>query len=160
MLLFVSSQRNKTAYFYLLLVLHFMVIYLKVYTPIEIRCALNKKVFSDLTRLTFFRVKLVFECDFEISWSLRPLYLGTLGPLSSQQVPEVLSSLHFVMLCPYLRGHLTFGGYFFTRWALLYRPFNIWCKLGQKCLFRGSVSMEVRWPPSSKSCQVHPKRIL
>ena len=35
------------------------------------------------TRWTFFRVKLVFECDFEISWSLRPWDLGTLGPLSS-----------------------------------------------------------------------------
>ena len=81
MLLFVSSQRNKTAYFYLLLVLHFMVIYLKVYTPIEIRCALNKKVFSDLTRLTFFRVKLVFECEFKISCFLELWDLGTLGPL-------------------------------------------------------------------------------
>ena len=36
------------------------------------------------TRWTFFRVKLVFECEFEISWSLGPwdlgpLDLGTLG---------------------------------------------------------------------------------
>ena len=33
------------------------------------------------TRWTFFRVKLVCECEFEISWSLGPLDLGTLGPL-------------------------------------------------------------------------------
>ena len=36
-----------------------------------------------LTRWTFFRVKLVSECDFKISWSLGPWDLGTLGPLSS-----------------------------------------------------------------------------
>ena len=35
------------------------------------------------TRWTFYRVKLVFECDFEISWSLEPWDLGTLGPLDS-----------------------------------------------------------------------------
>ena len=35
------------------------------------------------TRWTFFRVKLVFECEFEISWSLGPLDLGTLGPWDS-----------------------------------------------------------------------------
>ena len=35
------------------------------------------------TRWTFFRVKLVFEYYFEISWSLGPLDLRTLGPLSS-----------------------------------------------------------------------------
>ena len=35
------------------------------------------------TRWTFFRDKLVFECEFEISWSLGPLDLGTLGPLPS-----------------------------------------------------------------------------
>ena len=29
------------------------------------------------------RVKLVFECEFEISWSLGPLDLGTLGPWDS-----------------------------------------------------------------------------
>ena len=50
------------------------------------------------------------------------------------------------MLCLYLRGHSTFGGYFFTRWVLLHRPFNIWRQLGQKCLFRGSASIEVGWP--------------
>ena len=32
------------------------------------------------TRWTFFRVKLVFECDFEICWSLGPWDLGTPGP--------------------------------------------------------------------------------
>ena len=40
------------------------------------------------TRWTFFRVKLVFEFEFEISWSLgpwtlEPLNLGTLGPIPS-----------------------------------------------------------------------------
>ena len=58
----------------------------------------------------------------------------------------ILSSLHFVMLCPYLRGHSTFGGDSFRRWVLLHRPFNIWWQLGQKCLFRGLASMEVGWP--------------
>ena len=72
--------------------------------------------------------------------------LGEVLVLISQQGPEILSSLHFVMLCLYLRGHSTFGGYFFTRWALLHRPFNIWRQLGQKCLFRGSASIEVGWP--------------
>ena len=32
------------------------------------------------TRWTFFRVKLVFECEFEISWSFGPWDLGTPGP--------------------------------------------------------------------------------
>ena len=31
------------------------------------------------TRLTFFRVKLVFECDFQISWSLGPWDFGSEG---------------------------------------------------------------------------------
>ena len=35
------------------------------------------------TRWTFFRVKLVLECEFEISGSLGPLDLGTLGPWDS-----------------------------------------------------------------------------
>ena len=35
------------------------------------------------TRWTFFRVKLVFECEFEIYWSFGPLDLGTLGPWDS-----------------------------------------------------------------------------
>ena len=33
-----------------------------------------------ITRWTFFRVKLVFEFEFEISWSLGPWDLGTPGP--------------------------------------------------------------------------------
>ena len=32
------------------------------------------------TRWTFFRVQLVFQCDFEISWSSGLWDLGTLGP--------------------------------------------------------------------------------
>ena len=35
-----------------------------------------------ITIWTFFRVKLVFECDFEISWSLGPLDLWTLELLN------------------------------------------------------------------------------
>ena len=53
---------------------------------------------------------------------------------------------YFTAISPYLRGQSTFGGYFFTRWALLHRPFNIWWQLGQKCLYRGSASMEVGLP--------------
>ena len=34
-------------------------------------------------RLTFFRVKLVFECDFEILWSLGSWDPGTVGPWDS-----------------------------------------------------------------------------
>ena len=40
-------------------------------------CCFDNKM---LTRWTFFRVKLVFEFEFEISWSLGPLDLRTLGP--------------------------------------------------------------------------------
>ena len=47
------------------------------------------------TRWTFFRVKLVFECEFKISWSLGPLNLGTLGPLDSW-TPSLLQ--HFLIL--------------------------------------------------------------
>ena len=56
-----------------------------------------------LTRWTFFRVKLVFECEFEISWSLgpwdswtlEPLDLGTLGPLPSSN-----TSSYFLLPSP------------------------------------------------------------
>ena len=72
--------------------------------------------------------------------------LGEVLVLISQQGPEILSSLHFVMLCLYLRGHSTFRGFFFTRCAFLHRTFNIWCQLGQKCLLRGLTSMDVGWP--------------
>ena len=37
----------------------------------------------NVTRWTFFRVKLVFEFEFEISWSLGPWDLGTTGPWDS-----------------------------------------------------------------------------
>ena len=47
---------------------------------------------KSITRWTFFRVKLVFECDFEISWSLGPLDLGTLGPLPSSNTSSYLLS--------------------------------------------------------------------
>ena len=41
------------------------------------------KCYESTTRWTFFRVKLVFECEFEISWSLGLWDLGTPGPLHS-----------------------------------------------------------------------------
>ena len=37
-------------------------------------------ILIDITRWTFFRVKLVVEFDFEISWSFGPLDHGFLGP--------------------------------------------------------------------------------
>ena len=45
--------------------------------------AVKEKKMTEMvrTRWTFFRVKLVFECEFEISWSLGPWEPGTLGPL-------------------------------------------------------------------------------
>ena len=36
---------------------------------------------TQITRWSFYRVKLVFECDFETSWSLGPWEPWTLGPL-------------------------------------------------------------------------------
>ena len=38
-------------------------------------------VFLRITRWTFFRVKLVFEYDFEISWSFGPWDPRTMDPL-------------------------------------------------------------------------------
>ena len=75
----------------------------------------------------------------------------------SQQGAEILSGLHFVMLCPYLRGQSTFGGYFVTRRVLLHRSTNICCHFCQKCSFRVLASMEVKQPSSSESCKVCPK---
>ena len=40
--------------------------------------------------LTFFRVKFVFECDFEISWTLGPGDPGTLGLLDTFPLPSSL----------------------------------------------------------------------
>ena len=64
---------------------------------------------------------------------------------------EILSSLHFVLLSlfpQYLRGCLSFGGYFFTEEEHFYRYIDMWLKIGQKGLFRGLASMEVGWPKS------------
>merc|ERR1712122_353634 len=52
-----------------------------------------------MTRWTFFRVKLVFECEFEISWSLGPWDLGTPGPWNPWT-----SSLHQHLLILPLRS--------------------------------------------------------
>ena len=49
------------------------------------------------TRWTFFRVKLVFECDLVISWSFRPFDLGSLGLLElfpPPPSPHTSSYLH------------------------------------------------------------------
>ena len=66
------------------------------------------------TRWTFFRVKLVFECDFEISWSLGPwdpwtfglldLFLLSTPPLSS----SFTSSYLFLLLSSF--GIVWYGG--------------------------------------------------
>ena len=64
----------------------------------------------------------------------------------SQQGHEILSGLHFVMFCLYLRGQSTFWGYFFTVGALFHWPMKIWCQIGQKWPLSESASMEVGWP--------------
>ena len=87
-----------------------------------------------------------------LQWLCKKRWLSEVLVQNSQQGPLILSSLHFVMLHPYLGGQFTFGGHFFTGWALLHRSINICCQFGQKCLFRGLASMEVKWPPSSESC--------
>ena len=64
---------------------------------------------------------------------------------------EILSSLRLVLLSlfpQYLRGRLSFGGYFFTEEEHFYRYIDMWLKIGQKGLFRGLASMEVGWPKS------------
>ena len=77
--------------------------------------------FGLVTRWTFFRVKLEFECDFEISWSfgpwdhwtLEPLDLGTLGPLPSANTSSyfpldpLTSSYLFLLLSSF--GIVWFG---------------------------------------------------
>ena len=72
-----------------------------------------------LTRWTFFRVKLIFECEFKISWSLGPLGpwdpwdlgtpgtlgppdLGTLGPWDSL----TSSLLQHLLIIPLTSYHL------------------------------------------------------
>ena len=67
--------------------------------------------------------------------------------ISLEPVDWSVPKLHQVgAFWTYLTGYIPWRPSGFWRWALLYRPFNVWCKLGQKCLFRGSASMEVRWP--------------
>ena len=53
-----------------------------------------------ITIWTFFRVKLVFECNFEISWSLGPLDLWTLGPWdywTLGPLPSSTTSTYFLL---------------------------------------------------------------
>ena len=80
-----------------------------------IRNCQNKVV----TRWTFFRVKLVFECEFEIfgpwdPWTLEPLDLGTLGPLPSSNTSSyfplhpLTSSYLFLLLSSF--GMFWLGG--------------------------------------------------
>ena len=47
------------------------------------------------TRWTFFRVKLVFECEFEISWFFGPWNLGTPGPWSPWTLGFLDTSSYF-----------------------------------------------------------------
>ena len=73
---------------------------------------------------------------------------------------EILSSLHIVLLSlfpPYLRGCLSFGGYFFTGEEHFYRYIDMWLKIGQKGLFRGLASMEATQSQSTRKCKVCPK---
>ena len=55
----------------------------KQHNIIEVAFGIQSLVYfqkHNSTRWTFFRVKLVFEYDFEISWSFGPWVLGTLRP--------------------------------------------------------------------------------
>ena len=54
------------------------------------------------TRWTFFRVKLVFEFEFEISWSLGPLDLGSSGPWDSW----TFSLLQHLLILPHTSYYL------------------------------------------------------
>ena len=74
---------------------------------------LSSKDLQLSTRWTFFRVKLVIECEFEISWSLGPLDLWTLGPLPSSNISYFLlhpltSSCLFLLLSSF--GMVWYGG--------------------------------------------------
>ena len=67
-----------------------------------------------IARWTFFRVKLVFDCDFEISWFLGPLDLGTLGPLPSSNTSSSfplhpLTSFYLFLLL-FSFGMVWYGG--------------------------------------------------
>ena len=57
---------------------------------------------SKVTRWTFFRDKLVFEFEFEISWSLGPLDLGTLGPWDSW----TSALLQHLLIIPFTSSYL------------------------------------------------------
>ena len=77
------------------------------------------------------------------------LPLGEVLVSIHEKGPEILSSLCFVLLFlfpQYLRGRLSFGGYFFIEKEHFYRYIDMWLKIGQKGLFRGLASMEVGWP--------------
>ena len=64
------------------------------------------------TRWTFFRVKLVFECEFEISWSLGPSDLGTPEPWNPWTLGllDLLSSLlQHLLILPLTSSYLLFN---------------------------------------------------
>ena len=62
----------------------------------------SSKSINKITRWTFFRVKLVFEFEFEISWSLGPLDLGTLGPWDSW----TSALLQHLLIIPFTSSYL------------------------------------------------------
>ena len=74
-----------------------------------------------MTRWTFFRVKLVSECDFEMSWSLCLLDPWTFGPLPSSSTPSYfllpphISSSYSPPLVSFGMGG---GGVEFWHWRL------------------------------------------
>ena len=55
-------------------------IFVLIFNPLRCVAMLVSYSNTNTTRWTFFRVKLIFECEFEISWSLGPWDLGTPGP--------------------------------------------------------------------------------
>ena len=91
------------------------------------------------TRWTFFRVKLVFEFEFEISWSSGPLDLWTqkpwdswtLGPLPSSTTSTYLFLLHypnsFYLFLPPPSLLTPFSSFYpFTSFYLFLSPITSW----------------------------------
>ena len=80
----------------------------------------NSKLIN--TRWTFFRVKLVFEYDFETSWSWRPLDLLTLGLPPNSFYFLLLLPTYFYLLFP---PGLVWGGGRGVKWLWSFLSFYI-----------------------------------